>query len=259
MIPSALDHLPEIVPQARDRQLAVFLDYDGTLTPIVSRPEQATLSHSTRETLRKLVNLVPMAILSGRDLDDIRRLVDIDEIVYAASHGFDIAGPRGLRKQVATEFLSILDLAEKELEEKLAAISGALVERKRFSIAAHYRNVAERDVSKVEQAVKEVAADHSELRRIENKKVHEIQPKIDWNKGKAALWLLKMLGLDRRTALPIYIGDDLTDEDAFRALDQCGIGILVSVQPQSTAARYLLKDSVEVQRFLSELTRLLPP
>jgi trehalose-phosphatase len=252
MLPSALDHLPEIVPQARDRRLVIFLDYDGTLTPIVSRPEQATLSISTREVLRELANLVPVAILSGRDLDDVRRLVDIDGIVYAGSHGFDIAGPRGLRKQVATEFLSIIDLAEKELKEKLAGIPGALVERKRFSIAAHYRNVAGSDVSKVEQAVNKIAAHHSELRRIDNKKVYELQPNIDWNKGKAVLWLLQALELDG--VFPIYIGDDLTDEDVFRALKERGAGIVVNKQPRLTAARYALKDPVEVERFLRDLS-----
>jgi trehalose 6-phosphate phosphatase len=252
MLPSALDHLPEIVPQARDRRLAIFLDYDGTLTPIVSRPEQATLSISTRQVLRELADLVPVAILSGRDLDDVRRLVDIDGIVYAGSHGFDIAGPRGLRKQVATEFLSIIDLAEKELKEKLAGIPGALVERKRFSIAAHYRNVAGSDVSKVEQAVNKVAADHGNLRRIDNKKVYELQPNIDWNKGKAVLWLLQALELEG--VFPIYIGDDLTDEDVFRALKERGAGIVVNKQPRLTAARYALKDPVEVERFLRELT-----
>lgn len=257
MIPSALDHLPEIVPQARDRKLAVFLDYDGTLTPIVSRPEQATLSNSTRQALRELADLVPVAIFSGRELDDVRRLVDIDGLIYAGSHGFDIAGPRGLRKQVATEFLSIVDFAEKELKEKLGGISGALMERKRFSIAAHYRNVAESDVTKVEQAVDKVAAHHTELRKIDNKKVYELRPNIDWNKGKAVLWLLKALGLDRQAVLPIYIGDDLTDEDAFRALEQCGIGILVGGQSQSTAAGYSLSNPAEVERFLRALTAYL--
>jgi len=252
MLPSALDHLPEIVPQARDRRLAIFLDYDGTLTPIVSRPDQATLSISTRQVLRELADLVPVAILSGRDLEDVRRLVDIDGIVYAGSHGFDIAGPRGLRKQVATEFLSIIDLAEKELKEKLAGIPGALVERKRFSIAAHYRNVAGSDVSKVEQAVNKVAADHGELRRIDNKKVYELQPNIDWNKGKAVLWLLQPLELEG--VFPIYIGDDLTDEDVFRALKERGAGIVVNKQPRLTAARYALKDPVEVERFLRDLS-----
>ncbi len=251
-IPSALDHVHEIA--IRGRQLAVFLDYDGTLRPIVSRPEQAVLADSTRRVLRKLAAQVPVAILSGRDLDDIQRRVGIDGIVYAGSHGFDIAGPRGLHKQMATEFLPTLDAAERELHERLAGVSGALLERKRFSIAAHYRNVDDSDVFKVEQAVNEAAARHRELRMIAGKKVYDLQPNIDWHKGKALIWLLDTLGLKQSEALSLYIGDDLTDEDAFRALRQLGIGIVVSEQPRSTAARYALKSPAEVERFLREIS-----
>src|SRR5438034_2975825 len=237
MIPSALEHVQEIA--GGSGRAAVFLDYDGTLTPIVSQPEDAWLSDSMRQTLRELAARAPVvAILSGRDLDDVRRRVNIDAIVYAGSHGFDIAGPRGLRRQVATEFLPNLDTAEKELHELLDGISGARVERKRFSIAAHYRNVSENDVPKVERAVSEVAGRHHKLRRIDGKKVCELLPAADWDKGKAVLWLLEALGLDRENSRSIYIGDDVTDEDAFRALEQCGIGIVVGEQSQPTAARY---------------------
>jgi alpha,alpha-trehalase len=99
-----------------------------------------------------------------------------------------------------------------------------------------------------------VAARHRELRRIDGKKVYELLPDIDWDKGKAVLWLLQAVELERGNALPIFIGDDRTDEDAFRALESRGVGILVSEQPQTTAASYWLKDPVEVERFLRALT-----
>jgi alpha,alpha-trehalase len=252
MIPSALEHVQEI--GGRSRRLAVFLDYDGTLTPIVSQPDKALLSGSTRQVVRTLAAHVPVAILTGRDLDDIRRRVDIDEIAYAGSHGFDIAGPRELRKQMAAEFVPVLHAAEKELREKLAAIPGALLEPKSFSIAAHYRQANESGVIKITQAVNEAAARHRELRKIAGKKVYELQPDIDWNKGSAVLWLLEKLGLDQPDVLPLYIGDDRTDEDAFRALRQRGVGVIVSEQPRATAARYALKDPAEVERFLRELS-----
>jgi len=255
MLPSALKHVQEIA--RRSGRPAIFLDYDGTLTPIVSHPEKALLSDSMREALQALVMQAPVAILSGRDLDDVRQRVNIDRIVYAGSHGFDIAGPRGLRRQEATELLPALDVAEKELWEKLAGIAGALLGRKRFSIAAHYRNVNESDVPKVERAVSEVAARHRELRKMDGKKVYELLPDIDWDKGKAVLWLLENLGFERAKVRPIYIGDDRTDEDAFRALRQRGVGILVSEQPQPTAASYSLKDPTEVERFLRELVATL--
>src|SRR3981081_374382 len=120
MIPSALEHVEKIA--ARSGRGAVFLDYDGTLTPIVSHPENALLSDSLRPALQELTTRAPVAILSGRDLDDVRRRVALDGIVYAGSHGFDIAGPRGLRRQVATEFLPNLDRAENTLHEPLDGI-----------------------------------------------------------------------------------------------------------------------------------------
>jgi trehalose-phosphatase len=251
MIPSALDHVQEIAADCG--RVAVFLDYDGTLTPIVSDPEKAMLSDSMRQTLRALAAQVPVAILSGRDLDDIRQRVDIETIIYGGSHGFDIASSHGLHRQVATEFLPKLDMAEKELHEALDGIPGARVERKRFSVAAHYRIVKENDVARVERGVSEVAARHRELRRIGGKKNLELLPDVDWDKGKAVLWLLEVLGLECGNNRPTYIGDDRTDEDAFRALEQRGVGILVEEQPRPTAARYSLKNTAEVEHFLRAL------
>ena len=242
MLPSALNFIDEIIAGTGGKRPAVFLDYDGTLTPIVSHPEDAWLSDSMRQTLRSLAASVPVAILSGR----------------AGSHGFDIAGAGGLRRELGAAYLSVLDAAETELREALDEIPGAQLERKRFSVAAHYRNVKENDAFRVALAVDAVAARHRELRRIDGKKVYELLPDIDWDKGKAVLWLLETLGLESGNVRPIYIGDDSTDEDAFRALEQSGVGILVSEQSRSTAARYLLKDSAEVERLLRALTPDLP-
>ncbi|MGC2625209.1 MAG: trehalose-phosphatase [Candidatus Udaeobacter sp.] len=256
MIPSALEHVQEIARSGQ--RIAVFLDYDGTLTPIVSHPEDAWLSESMRQTLRSLAARMPVAILTGRDLEDVRGRVLVDGIVYAGSHGFDIAAAGGLRRELGAEYLPVLDKAEMELREALDEIPGAQLERKHFSVAAHYRNVNENDAFKVALAMDAVGARHRELRRIDGKKVYELLPDIDWNKGKAALWLLETL-LEGRNALPIYIGDDRTDEDAFRALEKRGVAILVSKQPHETAASYYLNNSEEVERFLSELSARLPP
>jgi trehalose-phosphatase len=251
MIPSALEHIQEI--GRRGDRLAVFLDYDGTLTPIVSHPEDASLSDSMRQTLRSLAARLPVAILSGRDLDDVRGRVLVDGIVYAGSHGFDIAGAGGLRRQLGQAYLPVLDAAENELREALDDIAGAQLERKHFSVAAHYRNVNENDAGRVALAVEAVAAKHRELHRINGKRVYELLPDIDWNKGKAVLWLLETLEVERGKALPIYIGDDRTDEDAFRALEKRGVGILVSEHPQVTAANYCLNNPEEVESFLEKL------
>jgi trehalose-phosphatase len=179
--------------------------------------------------------------------------VFVDGVVYAGNHGFDIAGAGGLRRELGAAHLTVLDAAEAELREALDDIPGAQLERKHFSVAAHYRNVNENDAFKVALAVEAVAARHRELRRMDGKKVYELLPDIDWNKGKAVLWLLETLSLKGRNALPIYIGDDRTDEDAFRALEKRGVTILVSEHPQATAANYCLNNPEEVERFLRAL------
>ena len=179
----------------------------------------------------------------------------VDGIVYAGSHGFDIAGAGGLRRELGAAYLPVLDAAETELREALDEIPGAQLERKHFSVAAHYRNVNENDAIRVAEAVDAVAARHRELRRIDGKKVYELLPDIDWDKGKAALWLLETLELERGNAFPIYIGDDRTDEDAFCALEKRGIGILVSEQPQVTAASYCAEESRRSRVFPARIDR----
>jgi trehalose-phosphatase len=257
-LPGALEHLEDIRRRLEHKNVAVFLDYDGTLTPIVDRPDRALLSSAMRQTLRELANCCPVAIISGRDRADVQALVQIDTLIYAGSHGFDIAAPqnRQIRYENGVAFLPVLAHAEGELRQKLAAVAGALVERKRFSIAVHFRNVAQADEAAVAVIVDEVLAHHPDLRKGHGKKVFELQPRLDWHKGTAVLWLLQALKLDGAGVLPLYIGDDVTDEDAFKALAQRGLGIMVedSDSTRPTAAHYVLKSPVEVQAFLQHLT-----
>ena len=105
----------------------------------------------------------------------------------------------------------------------------------------------------MEDAVDRVKKEHSRLRKGSGKKVFELQPDIDWNKGKALLWLLEQLELDRPDVLPLYVGDDVTDEDAFKVLVDRGLGFAVQKGDKPTAARYLLRDPDEVEKFLQAL------
>ncbi|HPQ60754.1 MAG TPA: trehalose-phosphatase, partial [Syntrophales bacterium] len=132
-----------------------------------------------------------------------------------------------------------------------------LVERKKFSIAVHYRKVRQEEVPQVEDRVDRVLEQSSGLRKSFGKKVFELQPEIDWNKGKALFWVLDALDLDGPDVLPFYIGDDTTDEDAFRAIEDRGIGIVVMNRPRPTRARYALKDPDAVGRFLESLERVI--
>ena len=257
--PLALENLAEIRARIQNRRVAVFLDYDGTLTPIVDRPDLAVLSSETRATLQHLAKCCTVAIVSGRDLHDVENLVRVEGIFYAGSHGFRVSGPGAWKHETehGTEFLPILDEVEQELRDRTEGIPGALIERKNLSIAVHYRLVSDKDAPKVEAIVNAVRAAHPKLRKSPGKKVFDLQPDIDWDKGKAVLWLLEALGLDRDRVLPVYIGDDVTDEDAFKALSELGIGIVVMDTVRPTAARYVLRDPDEVRRFLEELIRVI--
>lgn len=234
---------------------AVFLDYDGTLTPIVARPDLAILSDAMQAAVRRLARLCTVAVISGRDRADVDRLVGIDELVYAGSHGFDIAGPEGRRieHEESATFSAAAERAAGMLQEALAPIGGALVEPKRFAVAVHYRQVSEPDLPAIEAAVDRVITAVPELRLTHGKKVFELRPRFDWDKGKAVLWLLDALGLDRPEVLPVYLGDDTTDEDAFRALAGRGIGIFVGEPGVETAAVYRLEGPEAVGRFLDAL------
>jgi alpha,alpha-trehalase len=258
-LPSALGLADEIARRLEGKRPVMFLDYDGTLTPIVSQPEDAILSDAMREVLSELAGLCTVAIVSGRDRRDVEPLVALDGLVFAGSHGFDIAGPRGLRMEFegGRDRLPELDAAERELNERIDAIAGARVERKRFAIANHYRNVADEDVPRVDEAVREVLALHSQLRLSHGKKVIELRPDIEWDKGRAVLWLLEALGLGAPDVLPFYLGDDVTDEDAFAMLTDLGIGIIVGAPSYRTNASYSLQNTEEVGVFLNQLIDLL--
>jgi trehalose 6-phosphate phosphatase len=249
-LPNAIRAWQAIAATLQGRRVAVFLDYDGTLTPIVARPELAVLDEGMRSTLRRLAGAWPTQIISGRGLEDVRRLVGIDSLWMAGSHGFDIAPPRGAGggKQVAPDVEPQVHRAVEELRRATADIPGVLVEDKRFSIAVHYRLADERSAPIVERAVDKVVESHPALRKSYGKKVFQLEPALDWNKGKALLWLLQATG--QGDALPIYLGDDATDESAFAVLEGRGIGILVAEIPRPTAARYALQNPFEVRQFL---------
>lgn len=254
-LPNALEELEELFEMKGNRKITIFLDYDGTLTPIVSDPDAANLPADNREIITRLSNIIPVAIISGRDLRDLRSKIEIDTVIYAGSHGFDITGPDGLEMvhESETEVTPALDEAESRLKQQLKDISGAKVERKKFAIAVHYRNVEEKYVEEVKEAVQKEAARHEILRTGSGKKVLELKPNIDWNKGYALDWLTEKLGWDRNKYLRVYIGDDITDEDGFEALVEDGIGIMVGTHGEKTSASFALRDTNEVTKFLQHL------
>jgi trehalose-phosphatase len=257
-LPDALSSREEIRQRLHGRPPAVFLDYDGTLTPIVERPEEALLPEAVRDVVERLASRCPVAVISGRELADVQMMLGVGGICYAGSHGFDIAGPGGVSEQHAVEFVPELDRAEAELRPLLQSIPGARLERKRFAIAVHVRQVDERMVPNVEAVVDRVALARGRLRKSIGKKVFELRPNVDWDKGRALLRLMSVLGLDRDDVVPVYVGDDQTDEDAFLVVRKRGLGVVVrgEADDRPTSARYSLANPEEIGAFLEELSSL---
>ncbi|HEX6221655.1 MAG TPA: trehalose-phosphatase [Acidimicrobiia bacterium] len=254
----AMDSMPEIIA-ALDDWPAVFLDYDGTLTPIVDDPANATIGESERKVLRRLAARAPVAIVSGRGLDDVRSLVGVANITYAGSHGFEIVRPDGSRyeHETAAPALPDLDRAQSLLEDGSADLDGVVIERKRFAIAVHTRRAASQQIrERAAQLARDVAAKFDRLALTGGKEVHELRPDVDWDKGAALAYLLETLPDSR---VPLYIGDDVTDEDAFSKIRTSGKGVAVLVgrvtDPAQTWATYTLVDTVESLEFLDRLAR----
>lgn len=257
-IPSALERFDLLRQCLGGRRPAVFLDYDGTLTPIVDRPELAVLSEAARRGVDALARKVTVAVISGRDRADVERLVGIDSLVFAGSHGFDIRLPDGGELGQGGDFAPLLDAVERRLHEALDPLPGALVERKKFSIAAHYRLVAPERAHLVGDTVSAILADTPEIKMTPGKMVFELQPRLDWDKGKAVLWLMQSLGLRADGVVPMFFGDDVTDEHAFAALRDIGIGVIAARadKARSTGARFRVDDPEQVRQLLERLAQL---
>lgn len=256
-LPPALP-VAELLGKDPGHRFAVFLDYDGTLTPIVDDPDDALLSESMRTAVSQLADVALVAIVSGRDLKDVRAKVGIDGLAYAGSHGFDLRHPDGSSEQVAVEALEHLDAAEDTLAERVGAIDGARIERKRFAIAVHDRGVedpAQRE--RLAEIVAEVGHAYEGLRSTGGKRIHELRPDIDWDKGRAIETLLEVL--DAGEHVPIYVGDDLTDEDGFRAVTaRDGVGVVVRGEgdDRATLAAAALESPEHTEQLLTELADL---
>lgn len=254
-LPHALESIGLIFEKLQGKEPVLFFDYDGTLSPIIDDPDEAKLSDEGKRILEKLSKKLTVAVISGRGLDDLKAKVDIPSLIYAGSHGFEITGPGGLEMQYEKgwEILPQLDQAEKVLKEKLEAVNGCKVERKKYAIAVHYRKVAKEMVKEVKNKVSEVVESQDKLKVGKGKKILELKPDLDWHKGEALNWLLENLELKTNQYQHIFFGDDITDEDALKVVQENGIGILVGTHGQKTHANYRLEDTNDVYRFLEEL------
>lgn len=243
-------HLPEVERNIRRRNAALLcLDFDGTLSPIVPRPEDATLLPGTREALQRLLCIpgLTVAIVSGRALRDVQARVGIAGIIYAGNHGLEISGPTvHLLHPEAVAAEGLIAAVCRRIERAASGMPGVMVEPKGLTASIHYRNAPAGLHAGVHAIVQKEVDTHSDrLHLRDGNMVWEIRPNVSWHKGKAAKFILDRVAPD---AWPIYVGDDTTDEDAFRELS-AGTCIRVA-HSDETAAHYFVDSPSDVLEFL---------
>jgi trehalose-phosphatase len=228
------------------RQIALLLDFDGTLAPICSRPEQVLLPTMTRRVLKRLSRRrnVRVAIISGRRAAEVRSRVRIPGVTYIGLHGWERIG-----KSQNSEAHRFVDRLRREVEARLRGLGEIWVEDKFISFVVHYRRASPAAVGRARESLREVIAPHRQKLRVMNgKKVWEVLPLEVKGKGEAVLEVLKEI---KQPALAVYAGDDTTDEEAFRVLPN-GLTVRVGT-PRRTHAQYVLRNVDEVCQFLEKL------
>jgi trehalose 6-phosphate phosphatase len=260
----ALKHWAYLNKQIKDKTILLFLDFDGTLAPIVSTPARVHLPSQTKKILRQLHSLsnIKLAIISGRNLDDIKKMVAISGIIYAGNHGCQITGPNiNWQHLFPIIWIKKLQKLYQELSVAMTGIKGVLIENKNRSVAVHYRNIKNKDMVRFREVLKRISQPYlasSCIKASLGKKVIELGLVTMWNKGEAVNWLIRRLKHSKtiHSYIPIYIGDDVTDETAFTVLKREGITIRVGPRKQSNAS-YYLRNPLEVATFLNKFLILL--
>ncbi|KAM3346949.1 hypothetical protein ACQJBY_021124 [Aegilops geniculata] len=258
--PSGIDSFNKITANWQGKTIALFLDYDGTLAPKVDNPDKAYMSSEMREVVQELASLCATSVVSGRARDKAESFVMIENLHYAGSHGAEIKLIDETEAyEPAREYVPAINQARERLEEAIKEIKGASIEHKKFGISVHYRCVEEEEQELVKKLAKQTIKGFSELTVTKGDKVVEVRPKAEFNKGFAVKYILEQLARknnwDSSQVVAIFIGDDKTDEDAFKVLRRRvgGLGILVNKKRKWTKASYSLEDTAQVQKFLEML------
>lgn len=260
-----MPHLINVWPNVSRRlanahRVLMLFDYDGTLTPIVARPEAATLGDETRKMLTVLAgrNRFVVGVVSGRGLADLEAMVAVPGLVYAGNHGLEMkGGGMDFLHPEAPSFEASLAEVARMLERELAKVPGILVDNKRLTLTVHFRNVPDSYDAEVDGTVMAATASHVEAGRMKitrGKKVVEVRPNLDWGKGKAIEKIREYCG---DSPLPVFFGDDQTDEEGFVVVqDAGGLAVFVGPARESTLALHRLDTPAEVGQVLALLAQL---
>ena len=243
-----------------NKNLILFLDYDGTLAPITDLPDLAVMTKNMHDALIELSNhpKCHVVVISGRMLNELKRMVNIEHLTCVGSHGFEIEeGNLNVENLISDQYREDLAIIKSRLEETVSVIAGVWVEDKKNILGVHYRLADEKKSFLVKRAFLKVCGSYRSERRINivgGKKVFEVRPPIQWGKGEAAVRLLSewQKHIGKSLVAAVYIGDDATDEEAFKAFGKFGTTIKVGESTHSFA-QYFFKDQTEVLTFLKKV------
>lgn len=258
------DAWSQLESQLKANGVMLLLDYDGTLTPIVSHPGLSRFPAASQKLLQKLSQLddVKVAVITGRSLKEIKKLIGLPELIYIGNHGLELQGPKiQFIHPEAKRTRKILQHVRGRLQKALGSFRGVRVEDKNLTLSIHYRQLEEDQEESAKTVLIKVLKPYLKSSKVvitEGKKVWEIRPPAAWHKGTAVLWLLARSMVRRsEKVMPVYFGDDQTDEDAFRLLKGKGIMVRVTSAPEEpTEAGYYVRSPREVAEFLTRLQKL---
>lgn len=240
---NAMQYFFDTPPTIDTTKMIVFFDFDLTLSPLSINPNEASLPLITKQYLKTVAQHIPTAIITGRALCDIIAKVDIPSVLFAGNHGME--WKIGEHYESISIDTTALAPALESLKVLCSQFPKCIIEDKKYTIAFHYRAAAESEHTAIETAIEKISLQHPEVLTRWSKKTFEIRPITDWNKGSIIQHIMKK---HPKRHIPLYIGDDMTDEDGFLACKN-GISIRVGVS-ENSAAHWYIADQTETDKVL---------
>ncbi len=242
------------------KSILLVCDFDGTLVSIKSTPNMVHLPPKTKKLLFLLSGdkRYNVGIISGRPLCEVKKLIGLNNIFYVGNHGFEIKLPKRQKfvYPQAKKIRPLIKNLSKKFNKLLSGYNGILIEDKTYTLSIHYRNCLANQIASLKKGARSIYLPLVKKRKVrvtEGKKVIEIRPPLDWDKGEALRWTRNRL--KKKNALTIYIGDDRTDEDAFAQTGK-GLSIYVGAKKKHSAAKFYLSGPNRVVSFLTFLVKL---
>lgn len=259
LLPYGIENYQEIFIS---KKIFLFLDFDGTLSEIVDDPDDAVLFPGIYEILQKMSQKINLCIISGREVEIIKKKCPLKKIFISSTHGLvfhDKENKEHLLFEIQHDQHEILEKAFFLFQERFRNVKGFILEKKKYGLAIHYRKI--KNAQEINEIIKEVRAfvlqKKKYVKLLEGEMVLEILPQCQMDKGKAIKKIYQILKIDPQKIPPLYIGDGQTDEYAFREVQKYGFSFLCSADQRPTLAQYYLKGPKEVKIFLEKLNSFL--